>query len=189
MEEFLWKLGSFTCHLLPERCLHIQGVQMPLCSRCFAWYLSAFLAFVLVIIWWIKKKEKFYFSFTANIILLLLMSVLVIDGVTQLFGWRVSNNPLRFFSGSLFGISTILMAASIYSFHKKDSKRYTARNLFPWLAVCIAGALVLLVIIKLPFIPVEVMYFLVLIAHLGNLITFLVSISTLGIIIFKKIER
>jgi uncharacterized membrane protein len=43
------------------------------------------------------------------ILLILLMIPMLIDGFTQLFYWRESNNVIRFFSGLGFGFSVPLI--------------------------------------------------------------------------------
>ena len=34
----LYIVGAFICHQLPERSLHVQGAQLPVCARCFGLY-------------------------------------------------------------------------------------------------------------------------------------------------------
>ena len=34
----MYAVGSFVCHQLPERSLHLQGAQLPVCARCLGLY-------------------------------------------------------------------------------------------------------------------------------------------------------
>jgi uncharacterized membrane protein len=36
----VYQAGSLVCHQRPERSLHLAGVQLPVCARCFGLYLS-----------------------------------------------------------------------------------------------------------------------------------------------------
>ncbi|WP_180953829.1 DUF2085 domain-containing protein [Bacillus sp. M6-12] len=83
------------CHRKPERCYHIKGKPMPICSRCLSILLGylfiPFLFFVDIPFW----------------VGILLQFPMVLDGYTQLKGWRMSNNFLRTMTGLIsgFGLS------------------------------------------------------------------------------------
>lgn len=47
-------LADPVCHQLPERCLNINKLPMPVCARCFAIYLGGFIIFVLA---WIRQPQ------------------------------------------------------------------------------------------------------------------------------------
>jgi len=91
------------CHRKPERCLHLKGKPMPLCTRCFAMLLGylfvpfAIFSSIIVPLW----------------IPLLLISPLLADGFTQRWKWRTSNNRLRFVTGLLFGIGQSLLISTV----------------------------------------------------------------------------
>ena len=36
----VYHAGSLVCHQRPERSLHLAGIQLPVCARCFGLYLS-----------------------------------------------------------------------------------------------------------------------------------------------------
>lgn len=95
---------SIPCHRRPERCFHVRGEPLPLCARC----MSILLGFLFIpvlylthgsIPWWVG---------------IVLQVPMLIDGFTQLFGWRESTNWLRTMTGlcSGFGLSVMVIFAS-----------------------------------------------------------------------------
>jgi uncharacterized membrane protein len=82
------------CHRKPERCLTIFGHRSFLCSRCTGIALGLIAASVFALLG-INMP-----SATA----LPLIAPMLIDGFSQLFGLRMSNNPLRLITGFLFPI-------------------------------------------------------------------------------------
>jgi uncharacterized membrane protein len=82
------------CHRKPERCLTIFGHRSFLCSRCTGIVLGliAALAFALLRI-----------TMPSAIAVALTLPMLI-DGFSQFFGLRVSNNLLRLATGFLFPI-------------------------------------------------------------------------------------
>ncbi|MEH7455044.1 DUF2085 domain-containing protein [Gottfriedia acidiceleris] len=97
-------LSWVPCHRKQERSLHIGSYTFPLCARCTAIFVGyLFLPFLFrissFIFWWYIP---------------ILMIPLLIDGYTQKWKWRESNNFLRFITGFLFGIAqTILIVRSV----------------------------------------------------------------------------
>ncbi|MFW5990662.1 MAG: DUF2085 domain-containing protein [Candidatus Nanoarchaeia archaeon] len=84
---------SLVCHQKPERSFHLAGSQMPVCQRCFAIYMGAFLG-------------GLFYSFSNKIplsYLFLALLPMAIDGVGQLFGVWQSNYLSRVFTGALAG--------------------------------------------------------------------------------------
>ncbi|WP_409300038.1 DUF2085 domain-containing protein [Peribacillus sp. SCS-155] len=90
--QFLNKLFLIVpCHRRPERCFHIKGKPMPICSRC----LCILAGYMMI---------PFLFLFKVGIIWGLLCQIpMLIDGLTQLKGWRQSNNLLRAATGLISG--------------------------------------------------------------------------------------
>ncbi|WP_129690997.1 DUF2085 domain-containing protein [Gottfriedia acidiceleris] len=87
------------CHRKQERSFHIGSYTFPLCARCSAVLIGyLFLPFLFMIssllLWWYIP---------------LLMMPLLIDGYTQKWNWRESNNYLRFITGLLFGIAQTIL--------------------------------------------------------------------------------
>lgn len=91
------------CHRLPERCIHVKGKPMPICARCFAMLLGylftpiAVFAQIQVSIW----------------IPIFLTIPLLIDGFTQKWKWRTSNNVVRVITGLMFGIGQSIFISTV----------------------------------------------------------------------------
>jgi uncharacterized membrane protein len=44
----LYAVGALICHQLPDRSFHVDGVQLPVCARCFGLYAGGALGAVIV---------------------------------------------------------------------------------------------------------------------------------------------
>lgn len=95
------KLPIWICHQKPERCFKLKGKPMILCSRCFGFYSFMLLGFLFSLIVRIVSNLNAKLLF---IITLVLTFPFFFDSATQFFGWRESNNYLRFITGSLAGL-------------------------------------------------------------------------------------
>lgn len=106
-------LRFFPCHRKKERSLVIGGRQFPMCFRCMSILLGYFAVGPL---FWLAADVPFLMMLVFGVLLNIPM---VMDGYTQLRGWRVSNNFLRSFTGLISGIgmSCIIVAGSI-QFHR-----------------------------------------------------------------------
>ena len=100
---------NLICHRMPERTFSYKGHYFPVCARCTGFYISLFAYFVYT-----------FFFFVDYTLTLLLVAILLnvpagIDGTTQYFGLRESNNYLRLITGLLGGIGLgILVKAFKY---------------------------------------------------------------------------
>jgi len=90
------------CHRLPERSFFIFGRQLPLCARCLGLYASFFLG-VMIFTLNIFTFPNFTWYSTISIAALMIFPT-AIDGFTQLFGLRESNNFLRLTTGLSAGL-------------------------------------------------------------------------------------
>ena len=101
-----WRLlFRFMCHGIPERCLVVFGVPMPICARCTGIYVGmlAGAAAAMILLgrrWAMRLRER-----TVRIIALVAIAPLAIDGLTQLTGLRESTNPLRVVTGLIAGFA------------------------------------------------------------------------------------
>ena len=87
------RLGfALFCHRQPERCFTFFGHTSPLCSRCTG-LVAGFLGLIVLPLF--QMPIPLFAS-------ALLMAPMVIDGVSELAGFRVSNNLLRFLTGLMF---------------------------------------------------------------------------------------
>lgn len=105
--KFIINPLNYICHRKPERSFHIKGHQFPVCARCTGLYLGIISFFI------------FYFiqGVIHNLFLLIFSVVLVIpclvDGLTQRYGNRLSNNTLRLFTGLIAGYGLMLFAEEV----------------------------------------------------------------------------
>lgn len=102
-----WFAKYWGCHQMPERSFFIGSYQFPLCARCTGILFGEIAGLLL----------SFFIPFFWPILLLILP--ILVDGLTQLWGWRTSNNLLRLITGLLGGYVIISLLAfsakSIYS--------------------------------------------------------------------------
>ena len=90
---------AFFCHRIEERCIKVGNYTSFLCARCTGLVIGAALAIMLL---WLNIPLPLFLSG-------LICLPLLIDGFTQLFNIRKSNNPLRLISGILFAIGIITL--------------------------------------------------------------------------------
>jgi len=101
-----WRLlFRFMCHGIPERCLYVFGVPMPVCARCAGIYAGA-----LAGLWTAAAVigRRFVISLRERVLrvaALVAVTPLAIDGLTQLAGLRTSTNPLRIATGLIAGFA------------------------------------------------------------------------------------
>lgn len=105
---------NLICHRKPERSFFIKNYQFPVCARCTGFYISLIVYFL----------YAYYFFVDYNLFLIisaiLLLVPAAIDGITQLFEYRESNNTLRFITGILGGLGLgILIKALKYFIYLK----------------------------------------------------------------------
>ena len=95
------------CHRLPDRTFKVKDWYFPVCARCTGFYIAAFSYFIYVYF--------FYVDYTLTLIILafLMITPTIIDGLTQLYGFRVSNNILRLFTGLIGGVGLAILMKSL----------------------------------------------------------------------------
>ncbi|MCK4491632.1 MAG: DUF2085 domain-containing protein [Candidatus Altiarchaeales archaeon] len=91
------KIGFTLCHRREDRSIKLWGFQSPLCARCMGMCFGFVLALILG---------------SAGVLLhpilaLFLLAPLIIDGVSQNFGYRESTNLIRVVTGILFSLGFI----------------------------------------------------------------------------------
>ncbi len=101
---------NLICHRKPKRSFFIKGHQFPVCARCTGFYISLVLYFIYT-----------YFFYVDYSLLLLTIAVLLlvptgIDGFTQLFELRESNNTLRLITGLMGGLGLGIIVKAIKFF-------------------------------------------------------------------------
>jgi uncharacterized membrane protein len=108
-----WRLlFRLFCHGIPERCLYIWNVPMPICARCTAIYVGLILS-VLAFLILPRMREK-----VARIVLYVALVPMAIDGFSQLAQLRLSTNSLRIETGILAGLAFGVWALSTVENHE-----------------------------------------------------------------------
>jgi uncharacterized membrane protein len=97
------------CHQYPSRCFYVFGSNMGLCARCFSVYSAMFILCILFVFFDMGGSLK-----CRSIIALSLFIPLLLDGITQYFSLRESNNLLRLLTGFLAGIGISIIFFPIY---------------------------------------------------------------------------
>ncbi|MDR1198502.1 MAG: DUF2085 domain-containing protein [Prevotellaceae bacterium] len=96
-----YKIEFVTCHRIPERSFFYKGKQFPVCARCTGIYIGYIAIFI--------------FAITLTYIPLLwsfaLLLPALIDGLTQAYCHRESNNILRLITGIMLGIGISSLGA------------------------------------------------------------------------------
>lgn len=105
---------NLICHRKPERSFFIHNHQFPVCARCTGFYISLAIYFI----------YTYYFFVDYNPLLITVAIILLlpaaIDGFTQFFEYRKSNNALRLLTGLMGGIGLgILIKALKYFIYLK----------------------------------------------------------------------
>lgn len=88
------------CHSRPERSFSFRGRKLPICSRCIGFYSFIVLGVIVPFLFSPLRALSYSLLFLVSIFAI---GPMALDGITQLLGWRESNNLLRFLTGSLAG--------------------------------------------------------------------------------------
>lgn len=99
--------SQFICHRIPERTFQIKGHYFPVCSRCTGIYIGAFSYFI--------YAYFFYVHYTPSLIIFAVLMVIptFLDGFTQFFGSRESNNMLRLLTGLAGGVGLGILVKAL----------------------------------------------------------------------------
>jgi uncharacterized membrane protein len=97
------KVGLAFCHRRKDRSIKMSKYTLPLCARC----TGLWLGFAVGLLF------RFAGLHAPPTFAVALMLPLIIDGLTQLVGYRESNNQLRILTGVLFGIATNMIFLGI----------------------------------------------------------------------------
>lgn len=98
---------KYFCHRIPERSFFIGSHQFPVCARCTGAYLG--IAIMILVYFSIPMPFNLDMIFLSFILAI----PAVVDGVTQLFNFRVSNNGLRVITGFLLGVAIVIFFKSL----------------------------------------------------------------------------
>lgn len=101
---------DYICHRRPERSFFYKGRQFPVCARCTGFYISGIASIILF------KYFPLPNTLTTLAIGILLLIPCAIDGTSQLFEMRESNNVLRLITGLLGGVGLIMIYEVVLDF-------------------------------------------------------------------------
>ncbi|WP_066971457.1 DUF2085 domain-containing protein [Methanobrevibacter filiformis] len=101
------KFQNIFCHGKQERTFQIKGHYFPVCARCTGFYISITIYTILAI------YLPFRYNTTTLIIAVCLLIPCGIDGTTQLFELRESNNILRLITGLSGGIGLMIILKTL----------------------------------------------------------------------------
>lgn len=101
-------LCCYNCHRKPERSFFLDNRQFNVCARCTG--IVAGVGLGLLLIGWNFQLLLFVFSK----LFLVATFLNLIDGGTQLLGWRQSNNLLRVVLGFIFGFTLLFFLKAIW---------------------------------------------------------------------------
>lgn len=94
----------FKCHRMSSRSFFVRNRQFHICARC----TGLFVGYIVSPIFLVFGGYTFL-AFT------IFLAALILDGVTQLLGWRESNNNLRFLTGLGTGATSLSLVWLIIS--------------------------------------------------------------------------
>lgn len=95
---------KYLCHQRPDRSFFFRGHQFPLCARCTGLVIGTLVYCIYSYLFPVYYTyELFYFG-------ILIQLPYIIDGLTQLFEFRESNNTLRFVTGFIGAIGLVITA-------------------------------------------------------------------------------
>lgn len=98
---------KYFCHQKPERSFHINNHKFPVCARCTGFYISIIIYIILAM------NIVITYNITTTIIAIILITPTIVDGTTQYFGLRESNNTLRFITGLMGGIGLMIIVKTL----------------------------------------------------------------------------
>ena len=95
------KICFCLCHHKKDRTVKFFGLEKYLCSRDLGILFGA-----------IAGTALYFLGYRMGILAAIALATpMVVDGTTQLMGWRKSNNLLRLATGFMFGVGVICMGA------------------------------------------------------------------------------
>lgn len=107
ISERLYAILRLFCHQIPTRSFWIFGSNIGVCSRDIGLYTSFLLTWFLLVI---RYRRRFFWKLG-----ILLIVPILLDGITQNLGLRMSTNYLRFFTGILGGAGVAILFFPAYS--------------------------------------------------------------------------
>ncbi len=107
ISEGLYAILRLFCHQISTRSFWIVGSNLGVCARCFGLYISFLSTWLLLVV-----RLKRHFLWKWGIVLII---PILLDGITQTLGLRMSTNYLRFSTGVLGGAGLAILFFPVYS--------------------------------------------------------------------------
>jgi len=102
LQRLLWAVAlRWPCHQMTSRSFIVRNRQMPLCARCFGLLGGPILAPLMVVC-------------APAFVPWVCVGLFLLDGLTQLAGWRTSTNWLRFGTGAVCSASVVKLLWSAF---------------------------------------------------------------------------
>jgi uncharacterized membrane protein len=125
----MYAMGGIICHQLPARSFHIDGVQLPVCARCFGIYAGA----AVISLWaWLRPAVSHRLIAPLSTVRAVLLAATLPTLATVLLEWFIpvqTSNLLRAFAGApLGGAGALVLARAMATLHYE---RCTRRPLVP----------------------------------------------------------
>ncbi|MBZ9570105.1 DUF2085 domain-containing protein [Methanobrevibacter sp. TMH8] len=98
---------NFICHRIPNRTFQYRGYYFPVCARCTGFYISMVIYTLIVMFLAIE--------YDANMVILAIIFFIpsTLDGLSQLLGFRESNNILRLLTGLSGGMGLMIILKTL----------------------------------------------------------------------------
>ncbi|KZX10161.1 DUF2085 domain-containing protein [Methanobrevibacter curvatus] len=99
---------NLICHRRKDRTFKYKNHYFPVCARCTGFYLGIISLFFLLVLFFKSSNLE-------NLVLfgIILLIPMILDGFSQLFHLRESNNILRFITGLIGGFGIVLLLINI----------------------------------------------------------------------------
>jgi len=118
LATIIYKAGSLMCHQQPERSFWLAGHTLAVCARDTGLFAGAFAGATIYALW---KRVRL-----PGIVAIISCLPLVIDGGTQLLGFRESTNLLRVITGVMAALAVLLYL--LPKIGSLDSQRSTSHQ-------------------------------------------------------------
>jgi len=140
-DSLMEMVGFSVCHQLDTRSLIFGRTVTPICSRCAGIYMGFVVAAVILFIMFRNKQGDLPPLYVMVILAIFFMST-VIDGLASYFGIYMTNNIIRFVSGTLSGSSIMAVLYPVFNFqyYRRPSKQRIFARPLSFIVFCLVLA-------------------------------------------------
>jgi uncharacterized membrane protein len=96
----VYHAGSLVCHQRPERSLHLAGIQLPVCARCFGLYLSGAVGLTLA-----SRRRRAFSTHAVRLLLVLAALPIAASVALEWLGGIQTSNIQRLITGLPLGFA------------------------------------------------------------------------------------